>query len=106
MSNSTIIKKALIDTIGAIAYIGLVAWFMTNAEHMFGITRSVIVPVLMLTLFVLSAAVTGSLVFGRSVLWYMDGNKKDAIVLLFAKLVVLLISFVLTLSVLSYSIQL
>lgn len=35
-----------------------------------------------LLLFCLSAAIMASLVFGRPVLWYLDGRKKDAVTLL------------------------
>ena len=40
-------------------------------------------PAAMLLLFVFSAGVTSSLVFGRPVLWYVEGKKQEALSLLF-----------------------
>lgn len=37
----------------------------------------------MLLLFVFSAALTGALIFGRPILWYLDGKKREAILLFF-----------------------
>ena len=51
----------------------------------------------MLMLFVFSAAVTGSLIFGQPVLWYLDGKKKDALTLLTYTLAVFFILTVITL---------
>jgi len=36
-------------------------------------------PIVMLSLFVFSAALTGTLIFGRPILWYLDGKKSEAI---------------------------
>lgn len=49
---------------------------------------TVFAPIMALMLFVLSAAVTASLVLGRPILWYIDGKKKEAVQLLFSTLVV------------------
>lgn len=38
----------------------------------------------MLLLLILSATVTGSLVLGRPILWYLDGKKKEAVSLFVA----------------------
>jgi hypothetical protein len=79
-----IIKTAAINAGATILYIVIVATFLTNASHIFGPEepKTVLVPILMLSLLVFSAAVTGSLVFGRPILWYLDGNKKEALQLL------------------------
>lgn len=53
-----------------------------------------------LLLFCLSAAIMASLVFGRPVLWYMDGRKKEAINLV---LWTILFLFVATVTVLYLS---
>jgi hypothetical protein len=37
---------------------------------------------LMLSLLVFSAALVGSLIFGRPILWYLDNKKKEAVLLL------------------------
>lgn len=46
---------------------------------------------MILLLFVFSAALTSMLIFGRPVLWYLDGKKKEAISLLTHTLVIFLI---------------
>lgn len=101
---NNIIKKALIDALSTVVYIAAVSSFMFYGKGVFGGGEdTVFAPIIMLTLLVLSAAVTGSLVFGRSVLWYLDGNKKEAILLLIHKLVILLVVFVGALVVLTVS---
>jgi hypothetical protein len=86
----TILQSAFINALGTAAYIVLVAAFLFYAPMIFGPARSVLIPIAMLHLFVFSAALTGSLVFGRPVLWYLDGRKQDALSLLFWTLVILL----------------
>ena len=43
--------------------------------------KTILIPIGMLLLFVTSAAITSSLVFGRPLLWYLDGKKKEAVML-------------------------
>ena len=45
--------------------------------------ETILIPISMLMLFVSSAAITGFLVFGRPIMWYLDGKKHEAIILLF-----------------------
>ncbi len=52
---------------------------MTNANGLFGPAPMLLGPFIFLLLFVLSAAIVGSLVFGRPTLMYLEGNKKEAI---------------------------
>lgn len=40
------------------------------------------IPIFMLMLFVFSAALTGTLFFGKPIMWYIDGKKKEALSLL------------------------
>ena len=56
---------------------------MRNAAKIFGQVDSLIDPIAVLTLFVLSAAITGSLILGKPVLMYMNGSKPEAIKLFF-----------------------
>lgn len=90
-------KNSITDSVLAVAYIFLVVFFINSAQGIFGDGKTVLIPMAMLILFVFSAAVTGSLVFGRSVLWYMDGQKKEAIMLVVYKLVVMLVAFAIVL---------
>ena len=77
-----IIKNALIDTIGTTAYIILVVSFIFSLQVLAPNEDIIIIPIAMLLLFVCSAAITGFLVFGKPVMLYIDGKKKEAVSLL------------------------
>ena len=92
-----IYKNAFLNALGTVLYISLVSSFLSNAEHIFGNVvnekSSILVPVMMLTLFVVSAAITGFLVFGRPIMWYIDGKKKEALRLAFSTVAFLILAF-------------
>lgn len=73
-----IVKYAVMNALATTAYIALLALGFFYAPRIFTVEPSPIIPVVMLLLFVLSAAVTGSLVLGRPILWYLDGRKAEA----------------------------
>ena len=77
-----IIKRAFIDAIGTTAYIILVVSFIFSLQVLAPKEDIVIIPIAMLLLFVTSAAITGFLVFGKPVMLYIDGKKREAISLL------------------------
>lgn len=82
-------KFAALNALGTALYIACISLLMFNAEQIFGgegPDETVLIPIAMLLLFVLSASITGSLVLGRPILWYMDGKKKEAVSLLMATL--------------------
>ncbi len=79
MRNKNILYSFLCS-LGVVVYVSGVSWFMTNASKLFGNKPDNIrMPIAMLLLLVLSAATTGSLVFGYPVWQYLDGKKKEAI---------------------------
>ncbi|MEK7508128.1 MAG: hypothetical protein AAB602_03550 [Patescibacteria group bacterium] len=79
-----IIKIAFLNAMLTFLYVAVIATFMFYAPTLFGKERNdtVLVPIVMLSLLVFSAALTGALIFGRPALWYVDGKKKEAILLL------------------------
>lgn len=77
-----ILKRAFINAIGTTAYIILVASFMFSLRSFQGLEEIVFIPIAMLLLFVCSAAITGFLVFGKPVMLYIDGKKREAVSLL------------------------
>ncbi len=81
---NTIIKKAFTNALLTTLYVVLIATFMSNTSTLFGSDepKTVFVPIMMLLILIFSAALTGSLVFGRPILWYLDGKKKEAFSLL------------------------
>ena len=79
MGDRDIIKRGLLHASGAFLYIVAVATMMYNANHVFGTKDNFLTPILVLSLFVLSAAVMGMLIFGKPVMLYMDGKKRDSV---------------------------
>ncbi len=75
-----LIKRSLLNALGTAVYIALVAAFMTNAERFLGNKPDTIfAPILALTLFVLSASITGGLVVGKPLLMYLGNEKTEAV---------------------------
>lgn len=76
-----VIRNALLDAAGTAAYIAVLvtAAFYAPTVDLADDIRSILIPIGMLSLFVLSAAVTSFLVFGRPLLWYLDGQRKEAV---------------------------
>ena len=77
-----IIQRAFIDAIGTTAYIVLVVSFIFSLRTFSEENDIIIIPIAMLLLFVCSAAITGFLVFGKPIMLYIDGKKKEAVYLL------------------------
>lgn len=86
-----ILKKAFLNAIGTAAYVVLVVLFIFSLQAFQQQPDTVIIPMAMLMLFVCSAAITGFLVFGKPIMWYIDGKKREAISLLTHTLGMLLI---------------
>lgn len=73
-------QTALIDAALTSLYIAGVGTFMNFASKLkIGDDDSFFGPIAFLSVFVLSAAVTSSLMFGKPALWYLDGKKKEAL---------------------------
>ena len=83
--SKNIFKNAFINAGLTTIYVGGVALCLSYTSQIFGQGQNeetVLIPIVMLLLFVTSAAITGFLVFGRPILWYLDGRKKEALSLL------------------------
>lgn len=86
----------MIDSLGAVAYIFIVVLFLSNAEKIFGrADNKILAPVIMLTLFVLSALITSLLILGKPAMLYFDGQKKEGTLLLIYTIISLAVLFVL-----------
>jgi len=80
MIEKSLVFRAFVHALAVLVYIMFVGYIMRYGEKIFGnTTPNFVGPVAFLLLFVVSATVTASLVFGRPVLMYMDGMKKDAL---------------------------
>jgi hypothetical protein len=96
-----ILKYAFINSLLTACYISLVAFFFFYGTRSFPQgPDTVFAPMLMLMLLVFSVALMGILIFGRPILWYVDGRKKEAIGLLGYTLSILFIIIFLVLIVL------
>jgi uncharacterized protein YybS (DUF2232 family) len=78
MKKSKIALWSLFHSLGVLIYISAVASIMNHGNQWFGKEDKFLTPVAVLMLFVLSAAITGSLVLAKPVLLYLDGQKSDA----------------------------
>ncbi len=84
MHKTKIIFYGLLHAVATTAYVAAVALLMHNGEALFGATpNKVLTATSFLLLFVVSAAITGSLVFGRPIFWYLNGRKREAVRLAF-----------------------
>lgn len=105
---NTIVKTALFNAIATALYIVLIASFLFYAPKLFGPAgpddnKTPLIPIVMLSLLVFSAALTGSLIFGRPILWYLDGKKAEALQLLFLTLGIFLIITLVAISALYFT---
>lgn len=76
---NTLIQRSFLNALGTVAYVAVVATLMSNGEKIFGQMSDILGPITILTLFVLSAAVTSSLVLGKPILMYLNNQKNDAV---------------------------
>ena len=91
MENSRIFGYAFVNSVITALYVVLVALFMNSLEGSSSNSTTVFIPITMLMLFVFSAAFTSSMVFGRPIIWYLDGKKREALSLLLYTLGILMI---------------
>ncbi len=99
-----IIKRAFIDAIGTSVYIILIVSLIFSLRFLAPKEDIIIIPIAMLLLFVTSAAITGFLVFGKPVMLYIDGKKKEAISLLSHTIgILLLITLIVFIILIAYN---
>lgn len=98
MLDKNIAKQSLTYAAGAVLYVVAVATLMRNAERVFPDDRSVLGPITLLLLLVVSAATMGMLVFGKPVMLYIDGKKREGVMMAVCTIVCLALFAVLTLA--------
>jgi len=99
MNNKKLFFYGAIHSLGVLAYVSLVVLFMSNAQNIFGKDDNFMTGIVVLMVFILSALITGSLVLGRPILFYLDGKKAEAIKLLFYTMASLFILLLLAINV-------
>ena len=70
------------NALATAAYVVLIASFLFYVPKLVKPKDILLAPIVMLMLLIFSAALTGLLVFGKPVLWYVNGKKREAFVLL------------------------
>ncbi|OHA25997.1 MAG: hypothetical protein A3D52_01260 [Candidatus Taylorbacteria bacterium RIFCSPHIGHO2_02_FULL_44_36] len=84
MTKQKIITYAFLQSAGTFIYVAIIAWLLFNGQRLFGEFGGFGGPTAMLLLFVLSAAITSSLVLGHPIHLYLSGMKKESFQLLIA----------------------
>jgi len=82
MTKPKIIQHGALHALLAAVYVGLIATLLHMGQVWFGGDNRFLVPMGMLLLLCLSAAIMGVLIFGRPVMLYIDGAKKEAVQML------------------------
>lgn len=83
--------RGFVSAVGVLVYVSAVAWLGFNNQRIFGKPVDFLMPLFVLLLFVISASITGLLVLGKPVHLYLNGQKKEAFILLFTTLAWLVI---------------
>lgn len=75
-----ILKYAFVNAFSTAAYIVVLVSVLFNFPRRFlEDAQTILAPMMMLMVFVFSAAITATLVLGRPIMWYLDGKKKEAL---------------------------
>ena len=74
-----LVQRSLLNALGTAAYIVLAVLIISNIERLLGQEENILMPISALMFFVLSAATTGSLVLGKPIMMYFNGEKSDAV---------------------------
>ena len=82
MISKQLLKYAFLNAAGTFIYTTVVISILFNAERWFTPVDSFLNPVLVLTLFMISATITGSLVLGRPIYLVAKGKIREGILLL------------------------
>ncbi|MEK6918671.1 MAG: hypothetical protein AABW73_01400 [Nanoarchaeota archaeon] len=91
MSKSEIAKYAIINALSTALYvIILVSLIFYFGKTLQGSEETILIPIGMIMLFLFSASLTGTLVLGRPIMWYLDNKKKEALQLLLSTLIIIL----------------
>jgi|SRR5579884_2342509 len=72
-------KNPFLNALAAIVYIVLVAFIMSFASGHPGSGKSIVIPIAVVSLFTLSAAIMGYIFGYQPLTMYLDGKKKAAV---------------------------
>jgi hypothetical protein len=84
MSKKYYLLRGLLHGAGVFVYTAVVAILLFNGQDVFGPTRSFLIPLFLLLVFMISASITGLLVLGKPLHLYVNGQRSEALALLAA----------------------
>ncbi len=85
MKTGDYIKRSFLNALGTFVYIGLITLLMFAGPFPQK-DPTFVMPIFVLTLFVVSASITGFLVLGKPLQLFLAGDKRSAIILFFSTL--------------------
>lgn len=91
MEKGKILAYAFMNSFFTAVYIIAISFFMNYIGSYIEKSNDVFGMISILMFFVISAAITGSLVLGRPILWYFSGKKKEGVYLIVFTLGILII---------------
>lgn len=96
LNKTRLLGTGFANALGVFLYTLAVSWLLMNGEELFGSREvSILQPLAMLMLLVLSVAMVGLLIFGWPVVLYLQGHKREAIWLTLSTLISLFLLTVL-----------
>jgi hypothetical protein len=98
----SIVKTAFINSTLSAFYIVAIASLLFYAPKTLGSEQNALIPMVMLSLLVFSVALMGMLIFGKPVMWYLDGRKDEALSLIAYTLAIFLGFIIVLLLILSF----
>jgi hypothetical protein len=98
---SPFFKRSILNTLGVVTYVALVALFMNNANAWLGKEDTILTGIVFLLLLSVSAATVGSLVFGYPIFLFLDGKKREALQAIIMTIGLLLVETIVAIGVVS-----
>lgn len=86
MKLKNIILQSLLCALGVVLYVFLLVRFVMSGEKNFSIAPDYIAGLLVLTSFIVSAAITGSLVLAKPIILFIEKKRKEAFIFFFSTL--------------------
>jgi len=74
-----LLQRSFLNALGTAVYVTVVGTILWNNNKILEPKDNAFTPIAALMLFILSAAITGSLVIGKPMLMYIDGQKKEGV---------------------------
>ncbi len=99
MLNKKLLWQSLLYALGVTVYVVGISYFLNNANKWFGQINGIWGPALILLLLCLSAAIVGSLIFGRPAYLIIAGKKEEGIKMFFYNLMWLAIVTILAFAI-------